>query len=33
MDWGLLSMYIALILLGFGTFIYSKIEDKRHKGE
>ncbi len=31
MDIGLLSMYIALILLGIGMIIFSKIEDKKGK--
>ncbi len=29
MDIGLLSMYIALMLLGVGMIIFSKIEDKK----
>ena len=31
MDIGLLSMYIALILLGIGMIIFSKIEDKKKR--
>ncbi len=29
MDIGLLSMYVALMLLGVGMIIFSKIEDKK----
>lgn len=29
MDAGLLSMYVALMLLGLGMIVFSKIEDKR----
>ncbi len=29
MDAGLLSMYIALMLLGVGMIVFSKIEDKK----
>ena len=29
MDAGLLSMYIALMLLGLGMIVFSKIEDKK----
>ena len=29
MDAGLLSMYIALVLLGIGMIVFSKIDDKK----
>ena len=29
MDVGLLSMYIALMLLGLGVIVFSKIDDKK----
>ena len=29
MDAGLLSMYVALMLLGLGMIVFSKIEDKK----
>lgn len=29
MDIGLLSMYIALALLGLGTIVFSKLDDKK----
>ena len=31
MNWGLFSMYVALMLLGVGMIIYSRIDDKREK--
>ncbi len=31
MDVGLLSMYIALMLLGIGMIVFSKIDDKKRK--
>lgn len=29
MDWGLLGMYITLMLIGVGAVVYSKIEDRK----
>ncbi len=29
MTWGLFCMYVALMLLGVGMIIFSKIEDKK----
>jgi len=31
MDAGLLCMYIALMLLGIGMIVFSKIDDKKRK--
>lgn len=31
MNWGLFSMYVALMLLGVGMIVYSKIDDRKEK--